>query len=106
MKKSDQKSQVKSNKKAVHKHLKESLIAGIKAIATKHNIDSKKAIKEINKAAKHLAKSLSKEIKVEKTEVPAVAVTGQPVKQAAPKTAKQPVKKAAKPADKEIVTAS
>lgn len=105
MKTSNPKSQVKSNKKAVHKHLKESMIAGLKEIAARHHINSKKAIKEINKAARHLSKSLSKEIKTEKTETTATE-TQQSVKAVAPKTTKQPVKKVAKSVEKEIVTAS
>jgi len=106
MKKSSPKSQAKSNKKAVHEHLKESLIAGLKEIAANHHIDSKKAVKEINKTAKHLSKSLSKEIKTEKAEKPAIVVVQQPVKATAPKATKQPVKKVAKPVTDEIVTAS
>jgi hypothetical protein len=106
MKKSTPKSQAKSNKKAVHKHLKESLITGLTEIAAKHHIDSKKAVKEINKAAKHLSKSLSKEIKTEKTEKTTVVIVKQPVAAIAPKTTKQPVKKVAKPVADEIVTAS
>lgn len=106
MKKSNPKSQVKSNKKAVHKHLKESLITGLKEIAAKHHIDSKKAVKEINKAAKHLSKSLSKEIRTEKTEKTAVVEIQKPIKVADPKTTKQPSKKVAKPVKEEVVTAS
>ena len=106
MKKSNPKSQVKSNKKAVYKLLKDNLIAGLKEIAAKHHIDSKKAAKEINKAAKHLSKLLSKEIKTEKAEKTTVVIVKQPVAAIAPKTTKQPVKKVAKPAEKEIVTAS
>lgn len=66
MKKNKQKS-TKSIRKTIRKDIKQSLIARLKEIAVDMGQGSKKMKKEIEKGSKHLAKTLVKELKIDRS---------------------------------------
>jgi cytoskeletal protein RodZ len=91
---------IKSAKKIARKNIELSLIAHLKEITVKTGPVSKKLIKEIEKGAKKLAKSIAKELVLAKPLTPETVIKTAAAATPAPAEKKPEVKKApaAKPA--------